>query len=258
MSRAQRGHPKSGADQGWQSISQWYDQCVGKEGHFFHRELILPYLEKSLNLKELTSVLDLGCGQGVLEKLLHPKCRYLGVDAAQSLLDKARQSATSKQHQFLCADLSQQQAFGQSFQLAIFLLSLQNIPQAHQAITTAASHLLPDGKLALVLNHPCFRIPRHTEWIENSKRGTLARQIHSYMSPLQIPIQTHPGKQENQQSVSYHHSLTDLFSWINAQGLKVEKLQELISPKASQGAKAAIENRARSEFPLFLYLVASR
>jgi SAM-dependent methyltransferase len=248
------------SQQGWQSISGWYDECVGKEGHFYHRELILPFLSQRLNLKNIKSVLDLGCGQGIFERVVNPSSRYLGVDAAPTLLKSAQQASQHTLHSFECKDLSTSQDFNEHFDLAIFLLSLQNIPNPQIAVQTAIRHLKNEGQLVIVMNHPCFRIPRHSEWVDQPKRGTLARQLHSYMSPLSIPIQTHPGKagQQDLASTSYHYSLTEIFSWINQNGFKVAELDELISPKTSEGGKAATENRARKEFPLFLYLLASK
>lgn len=253
--------PTKNSKDGWKSIGEWYDQCVGAEGHFYHREVILPKLREHLNLANVKSVLDLGCGQGILERVVSPSCRYVGIDAAANLIAIARKQATSKEHRFLQADLSEPHMWDEdSFDLAIFLLSLQNIPHAEHAIKTAAHHLAPRGRLALVLNHPCFRIPRQSEWIENQARHSLMRCLHGYLHPQTIPIQTHPGEKSkaHQESTSYHHSLSTIVQWLSAAGFKIEHLEEWISPKTSVGGKARMENRAREEFPLFLYIVASR
>lgn len=245
---------------GWEPISQWYDQCVGQEGHFYHRELILPKLKEHLRLDKLSSVLDLGCGQGVLERLLGAKQRYLGVDASRALLKSAQNQVSSKEHRFLECDLNSPQVFDANFEVAIFLLSLQNMSEGQIAIQSAAKALENKGRLALVLNHPCFRIPRQSEWTEHTDRKSLMRSLHSYMSPQSIPIQAHPGKtsQEKNSSMSYHHSLSDLMGWLESAGLKISHLEEWTGTKLSTGAKARMENRARLEFPLFLYIVATK
>lgn len=245
-------------DQGWQEVSKWYDSCVGSHGHFYHRELILPKLEKLLSLSKVQSVLDLGCGQGILERQLPSSCRYVGLDASSSLIKSAQTQSKSPFHQFIQADLSKPYRLYESFDIAIFLLSLQNIPHADIALETAAKALTPSGKIALVLNHPCFRIPRQSQWQENSERQTLMRSMHSYLSPLEIPIQAHPGKESSQTSISYHHSLTDLFAFFEKASLRTLHLEEWTCSKTSTGGKARMENRARKEFPLFLFLLLER
>ncbi|MFA6361655.1 MAG: SAM-dependent methyltransferase, partial [Candidatus Shapirobacteria bacterium] len=52
----------------WQKVSKWYNQSVGDEGHYYHQHVIMPNLKRILNLKDNESLLDLACGQGVLER----------------------------------------------------------------------------------------------------------------------------------------------------------------------------------------------
>lgn len=247
-------------DSGWQEVSEWYQECVGQKGHYYHQHLILPTLIKHLKTESLKSVLDLGCGQGVFERLLPPSCQYVGIDASSRLLDMAKsqqKKIAGIKRSWIQHDLNEPLKLDQTFDLALFLLSLQNIKEAAVAIKSASSHLNQEGKIAFIMNHPCFRIPRQSDWVEIPSRG-IARQIHHYMTPLQIPIQAHPSQSESAQSMSYHHSLSDLFRFIEEAGLKVAHLEELCCCKISEGGKARIENRARAQIPLFLYLVASR
>lgn len=250
---------KKEKDSGWQDVSDWYQECVGQKGHYYHQNLILPALKKHLQMENLKSVLDLGCGQGVFERCLPATCDYTGVDASSRLLDmaKSQQKKTAGlKRSWIQHDLNQPLKLNQKFDLALFLLSLQNIKEAKTAIASASNHLNDKGRLAIVMNHPCFRIPRQSDWVEIPSRG-IARQIHHYMSPLQIPIQAHPSQAESAQSMSYHHSLSDFFRFIEEAGLKVAHLEEWTCSKTSQGGKAHIENRARAQIPLFLYLVAT-
>jgi ubiquinone/menaquinone biosynthesis C-methylase UbiE len=47
-------------------VSKWYDKLVGQNGQEYHERLIFSELFKELQLTDKDSVLDLGCGQGVL------------------------------------------------------------------------------------------------------------------------------------------------------------------------------------------------
>ncbi|MFS8563077.1 MAG: hypothetical protein LVR00_01585 [Rhabdochlamydiaceae bacterium] len=123
------------------------------------------------------------------------------------------------------------------------------------------AHLLlkPQGKLLIVLNHPCFRIPRQSSWGVDEPKKLQYRRIDRYLSPLKIPIQTHPGKQhDSQETWSFHHPLSDYTRWLQEAGFTIEIIEEWISDKTSTGGHAKMENRSRAEFPLFLAILACK
>jgi hypothetical protein len=66
-----------------------------------------------------------------------------------------------------------------------------------------------------------------------------------------------PGKKDGkgQITLSFHRPLQFWFKLLNNSGFAVTRLEEWVSHKINQpGPKAAAENKARHEFPLFLYL----
>lgn len=48
------------------------------------------------------------------------------------------------------------------FSHAFVILALQNMEEGEKAIQNGAKHLRKGGKLFVVLNHPCYRIPRQS------------------------------------------------------------------------------------------------
>jgi hypothetical protein len=79
------------------------------------------------------------------------------------------------------------------------------------------------------------------------------------LTPLKIPISTHPVKgEESATTWTFHFPLSAYFHWLNEAGLKVILLEEWASDKKSTGPKAKMENRARIEFPLFLTVIAQK
>ncbi|HSX13461.1 MAG TPA: SAM-dependent methyltransferase, partial [Chlamydiales bacterium] len=126
-----------------------------------------------------------------------------------------------------------------------------------QAIEQAAQHLKPNGKLLLVLNHPCFRIPRQSNWGVDEKMHLQYRRMNVYMSPQKIPIQTAPSRaSESATTFSFHHPLSFYVSALSKNHCTVTCLEEWCSDKKSVGGKAKMEDKARKEFPLFLAIVA--
>lgn len=244
-------------NKGWNRVGKWYGKVVGKEGHFYHREVIFPHLLKSLEGAE--SVLDLACGQGVLARQLPKGCVYVGVDAAESLIKQAKQQNRVKHHQFFVGDVTNPLPIKkQDFDAACIILALQDIAEGQKVIAHAAKHLRPGGQLHIVLNHPCFRAPRQTEWGVDEKRKLQYRRLNAYMSEMRIPIKTAPSQKDSPTVHSHHRPLSAYFQWLSQEGFAVSQLDEWCSNKSSTGSKATMENRARREFPLFLCLTAFR
>lgn len=239
----------------WEEASSWYDKIVGDEGHYYHTHLILPHLE--LLLKTIPSVLDVGCGQGILARHLSPHTIYQGIDASPSLIAAAKKKSP-KTALFQVTDACKPWSLKKKdFAAAVMLLCLQNMAGPGEALKETAHHLTEDGLLILVLNHPCFRIPRQSSWGIDDRARLQYRRVNSYMSPLKVPIQTHPGQKKGE-TWSFHYSLTDLSSMLFTAGFVIEKIEEWCSNKKSQGAHKGREDRARKEFPLFMTLICRK
>ncbi len=237
----------------WDASEEWYSACVGEKGHYYHQSVIFPNVLRLLG--KFKSLLDLGCGQGVLARQLPKNIDYVGIDQSKALVSSAKKLTPSGT--FLIADATAPLPIEKkNFERATFILSLQNMKDGFGAIGNASFHLKPQGKLLLVLNHPCFRIPRQTNWGVDEKMKLQYRRINSYMSPQEIPIQTHPSKKESEVTYSYHHSLSEISSWLQKHKLAIEVMEEWCSDKKSEGAKAKMEDRARREIPLFLAILA--
>jgi len=239
-------------DTSWKEVGKWYDRIVAKDGHYFHKEVIFPHLMNWLTLKKGDSLLDLGCGQGVLARKLPQDIQYVGLDMASNLIEKAKDYSAS--HQFFVRDVTKPFKLDQKdFSAATFILSLQNIQEPGKALKQVYSHLKPGGKLILVLNHPCFRIPRQSHWDIDPDKKMQSRKVDRYLSPMEIPIELQGTK-----TFSFHFSLSDLCGFLFEAGFVISRLEEWISNKESTGKWAKMENRARKEFPLFLALEATK
>lgn len=245
-------------DTSWQPVSDWYKSSVGDQGHYYHQHVVLPETLRLLNLQADSSLLDLGCGQGVLARSIPETVYYQGLDAAKSLITYAKERAKNELHHFTVADVTRVTIPIQKkdFTHATIILALQNMNNDLGALKNAAAHLQVGGKLAIVLNHPCFRIPRQSSWGVDEAKKTQYRRVDRYFSPLEIPIAAHPGQPNSATTLSFHRPLQHYFQILNTSGFAVTNLEEWTSDKQSIGKAAKMENRGRREFPLFLTLVA--
>lgn len=251
-------HPK--VESSWQPVSSWYTKSVGDAGHYYHQHVVLPALDRLLHLTPTSALLDLACGQGVLERHLPTTISYAGVDIAPSLIEYAKRNARNTAHTFLVGDATRQLLLTpSSFTHATLILALQNMEDSASALKNAARFLKIGGQLVIVLNHPMFRIPRQSSWGIDEQNKMQYRRVDRYMAPLKIPITAAPSQgRASQVTWSYHKPLSLYMSELRNAGFVVTMIEELGSDKVSEGKASKMENRSRTEFPLFMVIVAER
>ncbi len=251
------GQPKNTS---WQKVSGWYKEAVGTSGHYYHQHVILPNSLRLLNLTPDSSLLDLACGQGVLGRAISPQLEYYGLDIAPSLIKFAKDNDKNPKHHYVVADAVEPLPFTKNdFTHATVILALQNLEKPALAIKNISRHLTKNGRLLLVLNHPMFRIPRQTSWGIDPQNKLQYRRTNRYFSPLKIPINARPGQGEaGPITWSFHHPLQDYVKYLKEAGFVITDLEEWVSDKESEGTAAKMENRGRSEFPLFMAILAER
>jgi len=202
----------------------------------------------------MSSLLDVGCGQGVLGRAVDPEVKYVGVDVSKSLITYAQEMDDSESHTYVVGDgenLRQEELFTH----ISCVLALQNMQKQDRVISNMSSLLEPNGRMVLVLNHPAFRIPRQSGWGEHPNKIQY-RYINRYLEPLEIPITMHPGQEKSGLTWSYHVPISYYAQALASAGFVIELIEEWTSDKQSEGKAAKMENRARAEIPLFMALVA--
>ncbi|HKY74300.1 MAG TPA: methyltransferase domain-containing protein, partial [Patescibacteria group bacterium] len=244
----------------WQPISSWYTKSVGESGNYYHQHVVIPAALRLLNLNAGDSLLDLACGQGVLERQIPASVHYVGLDIAPSLIMFATEHARNKDHRFAEADVTKPLPLQKhDFTHASLILSLQNIEKPELALKTAADHLQKNGTFVIIMNHPCFRIPRQSSWGIDERNKTQYRRIDRYISPMKIPITAAPSREQRSQVTwSFHFPLSTYSQFLQEAGFVIERIEELGSDKVSVGKAASMENRSRAEFPLFLAISARK
>jgi len=233
----------------WQKVSKWYGEIVGDKGHYYHQHVVMPNTIRLLNIKDGQSLIDLACGQGVLRRNIRQKIKYVGVDISRNLIEEAKRM--DRQGEYIIADVSQKLNIKEKFDFVTIILALQNIKNMAGVIKNASELLDKNGKLLIVLNHPCFRIPRQSSWGIDEQNKIEYRRINRYLSPLDVPIGVGGGI-----TWSFHHAIGDYMSELKKNNLVVEILEEWTSDKSSEGSAKKMEDRSRKEFPLFITLVA--
>lgn len=245
-------------DTSWNKVAGWYDSLVTDNPSDFHSGLIIPGVMRLLGPKKDETVLDLGCGQGILSRELSPLVRkVIGLDLSGRLIKLARRrSGRLGNIEYVVGDAENMKGFTDgSFDAVCSVLAVQNMERLERVAAEAARVLRAGGRMVWVLSHPCFRIPRQSGWGYDEKRKLQYRRVDRYMSELKVPIQMHPGAAPNVRTWTFHRPLAAYFEKLVSSGFVVNGLEEWTSRRTSlPGKRARAENVSREEIPLFLAL----
>lgn len=271
--------PQAKAQTHWGDVAEWYDALVGDDGSEYHRKIIIPGLLRMLELHKLEvttpQVVDLACGQGVIcRRLAEEGCKLTGVDAAAPLIKSARRRNAGDQLaiEYMLADVTELLDESDklkaplrpaAYDAVTIVLSIQNISPLTPVWRAAHALLKPGGRLIIVMMHPCFRIPKQSDWFWDEGSHSQARIIRQYLGSTDIDILTHPGDAahgiDDSSTTHFHRPLQAYINTLGNAGLYIDHIEEWTSHKTDQaGPKKEAIDRARKEIPLFLALRARR
>lgn len=157
------------------------DEYVQQFSH--HRQIArVARLVGRVTLGPNVSILDAGCGTGVLAGLLAPHYgAYTGVDFSPAMVQKGRARVTEQgltNCQFLCVDLVEHMRESRSTYDAIFMLDIsEHVPDKEwESIVSAAFEALkPRGKVYL-------HTPNLDFWVERLKQRGWIRQFPEHVA----------------------------------------------------------------------------
>lgn len=248
----------------WGNVADWYDRLLDGQESNYQKDVILPNMLRCLAIQPGQRLLDLACGQGFFSRAFSEAgAQVIGQDISPELIQLAKQAEAKAPkmiayHVGPADDLTPLPSTAR-FDLITIILAIQNISQAHLVFQACAERLADGGRLALVLNHPAFRIPKSSDWGWDAEKQVQYRRIERYSSEFSQKITMHPGSNPDIVTYSYHRPLQYFVKQLTRAGFVIRNLEEWVSHKQSDsGPRADAENRARREIPLFLYLEAKK
>lgn len=244
-------------DTSWNNVASWYDEYLEGGEDTYQRKVIFPNLTRLVAPTQGMKILDLACGQGFFSRgFAEAGAEVIGIDLSPNLIEQARKRSPGINFLVSTADAIPAVSDA-SMDVVTIVLAIQNIENFHGVFSECSRVLKEDGRLFLVLNHPAFRIPKKSSWGFDEKEGIQYRRLDAYISESKAEIEMHPGSNK-ETTVSFHRPLQAYFKALQKNGFTVERLEEWMSHKKSVGTRAILENNARNEFPLFLFLGAIR
>ncbi len=276
-SSANQAKAPTGTGTSWEPVVEWYDQMQGdaaEDGSDHYRELILPGTIRLVQPSAGMRVLDVGCGQGIVSRAVAALgAEVIGIDASPGLIEAAKsRGSEGGRARYGVGDAGSLEpavkALGGAgvaadtagpFDAATCVMALGNIEPLEPVFRGVVALLKPGGRFVAVISHPAFRAPGQTSWGFDDSAGAQYRRVDGYLSAGQHQVQMHPGLAAHGKAGgeamtwSFHRPLQTYARLLGAAGLLIESIEEWTSRRTSQpGPRAAAENRARREIPLFM------
>ena len=245
----------------WGGVAEWYDDLLEESADSFQAKVIMPNLLRIVDPKPSVRVLDVACGQGFFSRVMaQTGAKVTGCDIAPELITLAGEKSSNTIEYHVAPADALAFAPDNSFDVVTIVLALQNIENLQGTVNECVRVLRSGGRFVIVMNHPSFRIPRHSTWGWDDKSATQYRRIDAYLSDDRIKIDMTPGEKnpsKKNMTMSFHRPLQSYFKALNKAGFAVSRLEEWISHRKSQkGPRQAEEDRIRKEIPMFLMLEA--
>ena len=239
----------------WDNVAPWYDRYLEGGGDTYQAQVIAPNSIRMLAITKGARVLDLACGQGYFARLVQAQgASVVGVDISKELIARAREKSTDIS--YMVAPAHETGLPHHSFDLVYTILAFENIKHIDKTMAEIARVLKREGKFLLVLLHPAFRIPQHSDWKFDSAKNLQYRRVDKYLSEMSIAIEQAPFKgKKSVTTTTYHRSLQWYMKVFKKHGFVISGMEEWISHKKSKpGPRQHAEDTARKEFPMFLAL----
>jgi len=256
--------PKLQRQTHWNPVAGWYNGWVGKKGSLYHRAVAIPTVMELADPRPNELLLDLGCGQGVLAPhVLKRGAQYQGVDGSRTLIQFARkhhgENVKKDTAQFIAGDVRKLSSLpeigAKSADVAVFMLSIQDMDPLEEILAAAAWALKADGRIVIFMLHPAFRPPRQSGWGFDPGRKLTYRRVDSYLTNRAVPMKAYAevSARASGTTMSFHRPLGAYINTLSELGFLLEHLGELPDPNVDKDTK-----KETLEIPLFAALKAKR
>lgn len=184
-----------------------------------YTKVIMPWVLSQLSLfaKQGHRILDIGCGCGYLTNAAYETfgVSMTGIDISMNSIVYAKKKYPHIV--FECRDLYDN-AFETSYDSALAVMVLNNMPDLVSFFSTVYKIVKPGGRLVIVIPHPAFWTKQHLH------DGSFLYMKESCYS---IPFSTKGRSDYISEILYFHRPLSTYLNCIESTGFQIERICEL-------------------------------
>lgn len=262
----------------WDKVAEWWDHEAGEKGLWHQQHDIDPVMFKLIGNIKNKMILEIGCGNGYLARLLAKKgAKVTGTDFSKKLITFSieREKLQPLGIKYFVRDAVNLHGLkNKSFNMVIANMCLMDIANAGGVVREVLRVLKKNGYFVFSITHPVFDDFRQ-QWTIIKDRGKkyFARAIYKYLSSAgESKILWGSGVKTTQ----YHRSLETYFKYLRNAGFMIDELKEIATKKKvtratkehgnvkfrrskyTTLAEKKIKELAGREIPLFLAIKAMK
>ena len=231
----------------WEDHAQWWQDQFTEGADPEYTEQILPLILEHTEAR--SRVLDLGCGEGQIGRLLvvDRDCEVVGIDPAMAQLAEAHRRGGGPG--YLLGSASSLALRPGALDQVVACLVFEHIASLDGAFDEVVRVLRPGGRFLLLLNHPLLQTPQ-SGWVDDHMVDPPEQywQLGPYLPEAVTVEQVERGV-----FITFHHR--PLSRYVNAaleRGLVLERMEE---PAPPEGFLArAPEYAEAASIPRLLFL----
>jgi SAM-dependent methyltransferase len=231
----------------WEANAHWWIDGFTEGADPEYEEQILPLA--ALELTGFDRVLDVGCGDGQISRLLSRAGagRVVGVDPTWNQIAVAARRGGGPV--FARAGAAHLPFAGAVFDAVVACLVFEHIREVDAAITEVARVLRPGGRFAFFLNHPLLQTPS-SGWIDDQVLDP--PEQYWRIGPYLIEDETIEEVEKDVFIPFIHRPLSRYVNALADRGLLLERMHEPAPPPGFLAR--ATEYEAAATIPRLLYM----
>ncbi len=199
----------------WEENAEFWDEQMGDESNYFHRDIVRPDVERYLNIEENDLVLDIACGNGnYSQHIAKQGARVIAFDYSTKMIElaiKRRGDVLNRVDFHVCdaTDYSELLKLKQAkpFSKAVANMAIMDISQIVPLFKAVYEMLEDNGIFVFATHHPCFTYENGDYFKSCINKG--------------VAIEGQPVLQNY-----YHRSISDIFNIAFKAGFVIDGFSE--------------------------------
>jgi SAM-dependent methyltransferase len=218
--------------QAWDELADRWSSHYTVRGDKNRQYVVDPAIFRIIGSVEGSSILDAGCGNGYLCRLLAKRgAKPVGVDISERFIEIAKQKEAKKPlgiayHVGSLSNLFMLQ--DEAFDLVISNLVLMDVRHLAKAIKELHRILKKEGKLIFSIMHPCFSSPPVYGWVRKPidsqrKEDWLYWKVDRYFDRI---MEIWQFNDDWPKAYSFHRPLSDYVKLLIENGFAITDFEE--------------------------------